>query len=105
MSAPAVVPEVLIAEADPWTADLLTQLVLDIRSDARVQHCSDGEAALARCRRRLPDLIIADGELPGLDGIELLRQVRRHPRTPAMPFNASRITANDSAATLPSGAR
>ena len=27
-----------------------------------------GEAALARCRRKLPDLVIADGELPGLDG-------------------------------------
>ena len=103
MSAPAAVPEVLIAEADPWTADLLTQLVLDIRSDARVQHCSDGEAALARCRRRLPDLIIADGELPGLDGIELLRQVRRHPRTPAMPYIliSNRVDAGSVRAVLP----
>ena len=85
MSASAVSPEILIAEADPWTAELLTQLVLDVRSDARVQRLDDGTAALASCRRRLPDLVIADGELPGVDGIELLRQLRRHPRTPALP--------------------
>ena len=64
--------EVLIAEADPWTANLLQQLVLDVCGDARVLQVSDGQAALARCKRRLPDLVIADGELPGLDGLELL---------------------------------
>ena len=69
--------EVLIAEADPWTANLLQQLVLDVCGDARVLQVSDGQAALARCKRRLPDLVIADGELPGLDGLELLRQLRR----------------------------
>ncbi|WP_439860228.1 HDOD domain-containing protein [Pseudomonas sp. MBLB4136] len=82
----SVAPEILIAEADPWTADLLAQLVLDVRGDARVIRVADGGAALARCKRRLPELVIADGELPGLDGVELLRQLRRHPRTPALPY-------------------
>ncbi|MGG2399504.1 HDOD domain-containing protein [Pseudomonas sp. SH1-B] len=86
MTASAHPVEVLIAEADPWTSNLLQQLVLDVRGDARVLQVSDGQAALARCKRRLPDLVIADGELPGLDGVELLRQLRRHPRTPALPF-------------------
>lgn len=86
MTASAHRVEVLIAEADPWTSNLLQQLVLNVRSDAHVLQFSDGQAALARCKRRLPDLVIADGELPGLDGLELLRQLRRHPRTPALPF-------------------
>lgn len=103
MFAAAAAPEVLIAEADPWTADLLTQLVLAVRGDARVQHCTDGETALARCRRRLPDLVIADGELPGVDGIELLRQLRRHPRAPALPciLISSRVDAQSVRAVLP----
>ncbi len=50
--------EVLIAEADPWTANLLQQLVLDVCGDARVLQVSDGQAALARCKRRLPDLVL-----------------------------------------------
>ncbi|MDH1682150.1 response regulator [Pseudomonas chengduensis] len=86
MTASADCVEVLIAEADPWTSNLLQQLVLDVCGDARVLQVSDGQAALARCKRRLPDLVIADGELPGLDGLELLRQLRRHPRAPALPF-------------------
>lgn len=103
MSAPAAAPEVLIAEANPWIADLLAQLVLDARSDAQVLKVSDGAAALARCRRKLPDLVIADGELGGFDGIELLRQLRRHPRTPALPYIliSNRVDASSVRAVLP----
>lgn len=54
MTAHAKVPEVLIAEADPWTADLLAQLVLDIRADANLVRVADAPTALARCKRRLP---------------------------------------------------
>ena len=103
MFASAAAPEILIAEADPWTADLLAQLVLDVRKDARIQRFSDGEAALARCRRQLPDLLIADGELPGIDGIELLRQLRRQPRTPPLPcvLISKRVDASSVRAVLP----
>ncbi|BAU71808.1 HDOD domain-containing protein [Metapseudomonas furukawaii] len=80
------VPHILIAEPDPWTSDLLAQLVLDVRPDAKVMQVADGREALARCKRGLPDLVIADGELGGIDGVELLRQLRRHPRLPALPF-------------------
>ena len=103
MSLPATAPEVLIAEADTWTADLLSQLVLDIRSDARILRLNDGTAALAHCQRRLPDLLIADGELPGLDGIELLRQLRRPPHAPTLPciLISRRVDAKSVRAVLP----
>lgn len=103
MPAPATAPEILIAEADPWTAELLSQLVLDVRSDALIHRLSDGTAALARCRQRLPDLLIADGELPGIDGIELLRQLRRQAQTPALPciLISRRVDANSVRAVLP----
>lgn len=103
MTVPASAPEVLIADADHWTADLLTQLVLDVRADARVIRVGDGHAALAKCKRRLPELVIADGELPGLDGLELLRQLRRHPRTPVLPFIliSGRLDANSVRAARP----
>jgi two-component system KDP operon response regulator KdpE len=35
-----------------------------------------GEAALAEVRRRVPDLIVLDLGLPGLDGLEVIRRVR-----------------------------
>ncbi|WP_271104303.1 HDOD domain-containing protein [Pseudomonas tohonis] len=103
MPAHAKVPEILIAEADPWTADLLAQLVLDVRGDASLVRVTDTQAALARCKRRLPDLVIADGELQGGGGLELLRQLRRHPRTPVLPFIliSEKVDASSVRAALP----
>jgi HD-like signal output (HDOD) protein/CheY-like chemotaxis protein len=86
MPSSAKVLHILIAEAEPWTADLLLQLVRDVRPDARIHLAGDGEAALAQCQKRWPALVIADGELPVVDGLELLRQLRRMPRGAQLPF-------------------
>jgi DNA-binding response OmpR family regulator len=41
-----------------------------------VAEAGDGEAAVAAVRRDPPDLVLLDVMLPGLDGIEVLRQLR-----------------------------
>jgi len=79
------VPRILIAESDPWNRDLLMQLLLSVRCDARVEVYEDGKQALQALENR-PDLIIASRELPGTDGLELLRQVRRGAVAPGLPF-------------------
>lgn len=72
---------VLIAYSEPWRADQLCQLVLAISPGTRVQQVNDGPAALEVCKREVPGLLIADGELDGLDGAQLLRELRRHTPT------------------------
>lgn len=72
---------VLIAFSEPWRADQLCQLVLAISPGTRVQQVNDGQAALEACKREIPSLLIADGELDGLDGAQLLRELRRHTPT------------------------
>ena len=42
-----------------------------------VQRARDGETALAQIRRQRPDLILLDLGLPGMDGLEVCRQVRQ----------------------------
>ncbi|CAG8864542.1 hypothetical protein PS627_01082 [Pseudomonas fluorescens] len=84
-AADPVPPCVLIAEGDPWVRDMLSQMLLSVRCDARVQVCADGSQALAALASQ-PDLIIAARELPGLDGLDLLRSVRGKGRKPALPF-------------------
>lgn len=79
------VPRVLIAEAEPWSRDLLMQLLLSVRCDAQVEVCGDGRQALLALANP-PDLIIASRELPGADGLELLRSVRRGAAPPGLPF-------------------
>jgi two-component system NtrC family sensor kinase len=50
-----------------------------------VSWCSTAEAALDGLNERLPDLVIADYHLPGMNGDELTRQMRLNVRTRAIP--------------------
>jgi CheY-like chemotaxis protein len=90
------VPRVLIAEADPWSRDLLKQVLLNVRCDARLDVCADGQQAATLLQEKAYDLILADWELPGIDGLSLLRNVRQKRRSPALPFILL-STRNDSA--------
>ncbi|WP_421524449.1 HDOD domain-containing protein [Pseudomonas yamanorum] len=90
------VPRVLIAEADPWSRDLLKQVLLNVRCDARLDVCADGQQAAELLRDKPYDLIIADWELPGVDGLSLLHSVRQQRRKPLLPFILLG-TRNDSA--------
>jgi HD-like signal output (HDOD) protein/ActR/RegA family two-component response regulator len=78
-------PCVLIAEGDPWVRDMLREMLLSVRCDARLQVCADGTQALIALASK-PDLIIAARELPGGDGLELLRKVRARDEKAALPF-------------------
>jgi HD-like signal output (HDOD) protein/CheY-like chemotaxis protein len=80
------VPRVLIAEADPWSRDLLKQVLLNVRCDARIDLCADGHDVLSRLAENAYDLVIADWELPGVDGLSVLRYVRQRKRNPPLPF-------------------
>lgn len=79
------VPRILVAESDPWSRDLLMQLLLSVRCDAKVELCENGKQAM-QALENLPDLVIASRELSGTDGLELLRQVRRGGTVPGLPF-------------------
>ncbi|MFQ5460008.1 MAG: response regulator transcription factor [Anaerolineae bacterium] len=51
---------------------------------ARVAEAHDGEAALATVRRDLPDLVVLDVMMPGLDGFETLRRLREFSDVPVI---------------------
>ncbi len=50
-----------------------------------VETASDGTDALAKVHRSLPDLIVTDSIMPGIDGFGLLRALRGDPATEAVP--------------------
>lgn len=90
------VPRVLIAEADPWSRDLLKQVLLNVRCDARLDLCADGQQAMSLLSEVPYDLAIVDWELPGIDGLHVLRSVRQCKRNPPLPFILT-SSRNDSA--------
>jgi len=67
-------PLVLVAEnSDSIRAELLRQLG---DRGHRVAGAGDGEQALALVERELPDVVLLDHELPGLDGMTVLDRLR-----------------------------
>jgi two-component system OmpR family response regulator/two-component system response regulator RstA len=66
---------ILLVEDD----ERLAQLVADALSRAgwQVTHCARGDEGEARMRREPYDVVLLDGHLPGKDGFDVLRDVRR----------------------------
>ena len=54
----------------------------------RVVEASDGKAALALARQARPDLIVLDLNLPGMDGLDVCRTLRRDSDVPIIMLTA-----------------
>jgi CheY-like chemotaxis protein len=59
----------------------------------QVSYASDGLDAVQQMQSGLPDLVITDVEMPGMDGFELTRHIRGNPQTARLPVIM--ITAAD----------
>jgi CheY-like chemotaxis protein len=76
-------PRVLIIEDADATRTLI-ELVLR-RYACVVEGCADGRAGLQRARNWLPDLVVLDIALPGIDGWEILAALRSDELTASLP--------------------
>ncbi len=73
-SAPASRRRVLVVDDNRDAAETLAMLVEMLGHDAELAY--DGAAALARARERLPDVVLCDIGLPGMNGYEVARRLR-----------------------------
>ena len=79
----------LLVEDEPDLLDLLT-FNLE-RAGYRVETAPTGEEGLEKARRLHPDLVLLDLMLPGMDGLEVCRSLRRTPElrdTPVIMLTA-----------------
>jgi DNA-binding response OmpR family regulator len=67
-------PFALVVEDDPITASLLKHRLE--RSGFEVEHHDNGLRGLEAIRRTLPDLVVLDIRLPGMDGFEILSRMK-----------------------------
>ena len=92
---------ILVVEDEPSIAEIVA-LYLE-RAGFSVRTAADGQEALDESARSLPDLIVLDLMLPGIDGYEVLRRLRTTSDTPVIMLTA-RKTEVDRIAGLELGA-
>jgi len=101
MSAYERAARVLVVEDDDDIAQVLQRL---LRTEGyEVRTAGDGELALDVAKQFLPDLVILDLGLPGLDGMDVARELRDRDDTPILMLTArdaveSRVEGLDSGA-------
>jgi diguanylate cyclase (GGDEF)-like protein len=81
---------VLIIDDVPTNIQVLAEA---LRQDYRVKVATNGPDALVIARQTLPDLILLDIMMPGMDGFEVCRQLKSDLATQAIPVIF--VTASD----------
>ena len=71
----AAPPLILVADDEKRIADTLALILTSKGYTAQIAY--DGASALAMCRGRVPDLVLSDVVMPGMNGIELAIAVRQ----------------------------
>ena len=96
-------PLILVVDDVPDNVEIL-QLRLESQ-DYEVITAGDGEAALAIVREQLPDLVLLDIQMPKLDGIETVKQLKADAALPFIPviLVTARSDAKDVVAGLEAG--
>lgn len=74
---PGRAPKVLIIEDDQFLRDLATQKLRKEQLD--VESAMDGEKGIALAESLIPDIVLLDILLPGIDGYEVLKRIRANP--------------------------
>ena len=90
----------MVDDDAPLAASLRRALAYEGHS---VDVASDGPGALVAARDQPPDLVVLDGMLPGLDGIEVCRRLREGSDVPILMLTA-RDTVSDRVNGLDAGA-
>ena len=86
MSTPTASRTILVVDDEPRIVELARDYLE--HAGFRVITASDGPTALDSARRDRPDLVVLDLGLPGLDGLDVTRELRRDGSTPIVMVTA-----------------
>lgn len=78
--------KILIVDDDENIANLISLYLTKECYETRIEH--DGQSALDSFKEYAPNLILLDIMLPGLDGYEVCREIRRESKVPIIMLSA-----------------
>lgn len=77
---------VLLVEDNPHNRKIFSGML--VHAGYAVVEAEDGHQALAAVEKALPDVILMDLSIPGVDGWEVTRRLKADPRTQKVPIIA-----------------
>lgn len=75
--------KIVIVEDDKFLRELIVQKVR--KEGYEVVEAINGKEGVAKAKAEKPDLVLLDLILPGIDGFEVLRQIKEDAETSAIP--------------------
>ncbi len=76
-------PKILVVDDQSINIRLVGEL---FKSDCDIFMAMDGEQAIVQCQEILPDLVLLDLVMPGMDGYEVCRRLKADPNTRHIPI-------------------
>jgi CheY-like chemotaxis protein len=73
-----MIKKILIAEDDPASRELVREILA--AQGYQVIEATDGQEALRMVEEESPDLVLLDIQLPRVNGLAVVRQLRQNPR-------------------------
>src|SRR6185312_16891684 len=94
----------LIVDDDPMIVKLQSMILT--KAGYEIDTAANGREGIDRAAQGTPDVVLLDVMMPGLDGLEVTRQLKADPRTSAIPvvLVSARTGSEDVAAGRAAGA-
>ncbi|HSC74948.1 MAG TPA: LytTR family DNA-binding domain-containing protein [Pseudomonadales bacterium] len=77
---------ILIVDDEKLARDRLARLIVKIGGHTVVGDAADGKSAITQAEKLLPDLVLLDIRMPGMDGLEVARHLMKLENPPAIIF-------------------
>lgn len=78
--------KILVVDDEPLARERLLRLLGELKPAAQCFEAANGDEALAVAARELPDLLLLDIRMPGMDGLEVAAHLGRLVSPPALVF-------------------
>lgn len=80
---PKASPRILVVDDDPGMVSLVSDALRGIRPPLKLEAAFDGYEGILKVGTFRPHLLVLDLRMPGVDGFEVCRRIKRNPATRA----------------------